>query len=98
MLGSNVLVQVPAVLTSVSAVVAVVDLLDAGLAAGGPILLRGGLKVAGEEGGQGRSLTGGGPGGSHTGVRLGSYTGPGLGEAHGTARELDPGLVLKLFG
>ena len=97
-LGSDMLVQVPDVVTPVSAVVAIVSLLDAGLAAGGPVLLCGGLQVEGEEGRQGGSLTGGRPGGSHTAVRLGSYTGPGLGEAHGTARELDPGLVLKLFG
>ena len=95
-LGSDMLVQVPDVITPVSAVVAIVSLLDAGLAAGGPVLLCGGLQVEGEEGRQGSSLTGGRPGGSHTAVRLGSYTAPGLVEVYGAAGELDHGIVLEL--
>ena len=97
-LGSDMLVQVPDVITPVSAVVAIVSLLDAGLAAGGPVLLYGGLQMEGEEGRQGSSLTGGRPGGSHTWVRMGSNTGPGLEEVHSAARELDHGVVLNLFG
>ena len=96
-LGGDGQVHVPDVLTSVTTVVAVVGLLDAGLAAGGPVLLCGGLQVEGEEGRQGGSLTGGRPGGSHTAVRLGSYTGPGLVEVHGAAGELDHGIVLELY-
>ena len=59
-LGGNVLVQVPHVAATVTAVVAAIRL----LAAGSPGLLCGGLQVEGEQGWQGGSShTGGGAGG-----------------------------------
>ena len=87
------LVQIPHVAATVTAVIAVVRQ----LAAGSPGLLCGGLHVEGEQGWQGGSShTGGGAGGGHTGGELGGHTGQGVEGGHGAATELDPGIVLEL--